>query len=110
MLQNPDTASDISPNDPVGVNFGKEHPGRIRGLSYGACPTLAFRKSTTRLSNMNHGSSSGGSSTNVEEKVDQMETELATVNLLAYIASRPDVPEHLAAMAANLVQPSINEV
>ena len=64
---------------------------------------------------MNHGSSSGGSSTNVEEKVDQMATELATVKsqmhtLLAYIASRPDVPEHLAAMAANFVQPSINEV
>ncbi|XP_068498196.1 uncharacterized protein [Phaseolus vulgaris] len=114
MLQNPDTASDISPNDPVGVILGKEHPGRVRGLSYGACPTLAFKKSTTRLSNMNHGSSSGGSSTNVEEKVDQMATELAIVKsqmhtLLAYIASRPDVPEHLAAMAANLVQPSINE-
>ena len=99
MLQNPDTASDISPNDPVGVIFGKYHPGRVKGLSYGACPTLAFRKSTTRLSNMNHGSSSGGSSTNVEEKVDQVATELVTVKsqmhtLLAYIASRPDVPEH----------------
>jgi len=64
---------------------------------------------------MNHGSFSGGSSTNVEEKVDQMATELATVKsqmhtLLGYIASRPDVSEHLAAMATNLVQPSINEV
>jgi len=64
---------------------------------------------------MNHGSSSGGSSTNVEEKVDQMTTELTIVKsqmhtMLVYIASRPDVPEHLAAMVANLVQPSINEV
>ena len=115
MLENPETASHISPNDPVGVIFEKEHPGRVRGLSYGACPTLAFRKSTTRVSNMNNGSSSGGSSTNVEEKVEKMATELAVVRsqmhtMLAYIASRPDVPEHFAAMAANLVQASINEV
>jgi len=26
MLKNPETASNISPNDPVGVIFGKEHP------------------------------------------------------------------------------------
>ncbi|XP_068475821.1 uncharacterized protein [Phaseolus vulgaris] len=114
MLENPETASHISPNDPVGVIFGKEHPGRVRGLSYGACPTLAFRKSTTRVSNMNNGSSSGGSSTNVEEKVEKMATELAVVRsqmhtMLAYIASRPDVLEHFAAMATNLVQTSINE-
>jgi len=36
----------------------------------------------------------------MEDKVSQMETKLATVknqmnNLLAYIASRKDVPEHL---------------
>jgi len=101
MVENPDTASHISPNDPVGVIFGKEHPGRVRGLSYGVCPTLAFRKSTTGVSNMNNGSSSGGSSTNVEEKVENMATELAVVRsqmhtMLAYIASRPDVPEHFA--------------
>ncbi|QCD96953.1 hypothetical protein DEO72_LG6g1663 [Vigna unguiculata] len=29
--------------------------------------------------------------------------------LLAYIASKEDVPEHLVAMAASLVPPSINE-
>jgi len=28
MLKNPKTASEISPNDPIGVIFGKEHPGR----------------------------------------------------------------------------------
>jgi len=31
-------------------------------------------------------------------------------NLLAYIASRPDVLEHFATMATNLIQASINEV
>ena len=30
--------------------------------------------------------------------------------LLAYIASRPDVSKHFAAMEKNLVQASINEV
>ncbi|ESW06796.1 hypothetical protein PHAVU_010G077600 [Phaseolus vulgaris] len=50
MFENPDTASHISPNDLVGVIFGKEHPRRVRGL--------AFRKSTTRVSNMNNGFSS----------------------------------------------------
>jgi len=49
MLENPDIASHISPNDPVGVIFGKEHLGRVRGLSYGACSTLVFKKSTIRV-------------------------------------------------------------
>ena len=114
MLTNPKGGSDISPEDPIGVIFGKEHPGRVRGLSYGACPSLAFKGSTTRLSGMNHASSSSTSS-NVEDKVTQMENELATLKnqmntLLAYIASRKDVPEHFAAMAANLVHASTNEV
>jgi len=90
MLTNPKGGSDISPENSIGVIFGKEHPGRVRGLSYGACPNLAFKGSTTRLSGMNYASSSSTSS-NVEE------TELATVKnqmstLLAYIASRKDVP------------------
>jgi len=44
-----------------------------------------------------------------------MTTELAIVRsqmhtMLAYIAFRPNVPEHFAAMTSNLVQASINEV
>jgi len=44
-----------------------------------------------------------------------MQSEFATVKiqmqtLLAYIASRKHVPEHFAAMEANLVHASINEV
>ncbi|KAK8464192.1 hypothetical protein PHAVU_011G145200 [Phaseolus vulgaris] len=53
--------------------------GVIRGLSYGACPNLAFKGSTTRLSGMNHASSSSTSS-NVEDKITQMENELATAS------------------------------
>ncbi|XP_068488695.1 uncharacterized protein [Phaseolus vulgaris] len=113
MLTNPKGGSNISPEDPIGVIFGKEHPSRVRGLSYGACLSLAFKGSTTRLSGMNHASSSSTSS-NVEDKITQMENELATVKnqmntLLAYIASRKDVPEHFAAIAANLVHASTNE-
>jgi len=83
-------------------------------VSYGACPNLAFKESTTRLSGMNYASSSSTSS-NMEGKVTQMEIELATVKnqiniLLAYIASRKDVPEHFAVMTHNLVYASIIEV
>ena len=112
-MTNPKVVSDISPEDPIGVIFGKEHLGRIRGLSYGACPSFVFKGSTTRLSGMNASSSS--TSSNVEDKVIQMKTELATMKnqmntLLAYIASRKDVPEHFVVMAANLVHAYINEV
>ena len=112
MLTNPKGGSDISLEDPIGIIFGKEHPSRVRWLSYGVCPSLVFKGSTTRLSGMNHASSSSTSS-NVEDKVTQMEKELATVKnemntLLAYIASRKDVPEHFATMAANSVHASTN--
>ncbi|QCD89139.1 putative transposase [Vigna unguiculata] len=61
MLKNPETASEISPNDPIGVIFGKEHLGRVRGLSYGACPTLAFQQSTTRIRGINFASPNAAS-------------------------------------------------
>jgi len=114
ILKNPETASDISPNDPVGVIFGKERPGRVRGMSFGACPSLVFKKSTTRLTGMHHASSSEPSS-QVEDKVVKMEAELIALkahmnSLLAYIATRSDVPEHVAAMASGLVSASNNSV
>ena len=98
------TASEISPNDPIGVIFGKEHPGRVRGLSYGACPTLAFQQSTTRIRGINF-ASPDAASPHDKDKFVKIENELATVKnqvqaLLAYIASKEDVPEHVAAMAA----------
>jgi len=107
MLENPGTALDIFSNDTVGVIFSKDHPGRVKGLSYGAYCTLVFKKSTTGLSGMNYVFSSSPSP-HVEDKVVKMETELATLkdqmnSLLAYIATRPDAPEHFAAMALGLV-------
>ena len=113
MLKNPETASEISPNDPIGVIFGKEHPGRVRELLYGACPTLAFQQSTTRIRGINF-ASPNAASPHDEDKFVKIENELATVKnqvqtLLAYIASKEDVPEHVAAMVAGLVCPFINE-
>ena len=68
ILKNLETASDISPNDPVGDIFGKEHPGRVRGMSFGACYSLVLKKSTTRLTGMHHALSSAPSP-QVEDKV-----------------------------------------
>jgi len=47
--------------------------------------------------------------------VEQMTSKLAVVRsqmhtMLAYIASRSDVPKHFVVMATKLVQASINEV
>jgi len=114
MLKNPETASEISPNDPIGVIFGKEHPGRVRELLYGACPTLAFQQSTTRIRGINF-ASPNAASPHDEDKFVKIENELATVKnqvqtLLAYIASKENVPEHVATMVAGLVCPSINEL
>ncbi|QCD96077.1 hypothetical protein DEO72_LG6g779 [Vigna unguiculata] len=117
MLKNPEIASDISPNDPVGVMFGKEYLGRVRGFSFRACPTPAFKQCpTARLSGINFASSSGTSS-NMDDKFVKMESDLATVKnqmnqmqkVLAYVASREDILEPLAAMVVALVHPSSNE-
>ncbi|KAL2328207.1 hypothetical protein Fmac_021634 [Flemingia macrophylla] len=113
LLQNPEITSDISPNDPIGVIFGKEHPGRVRGLSLGVCPTLAFKHTTTRLSGVNFGSTSA-STPNMQEKFVDMQNELATVKsqmqiLLSYIARGCNIPEDLVAMAVGLVHTSVNQ-
>ena len=114
MMQNSETASDISPYERIGIIFGREHAGRVREHSHGPCPTLAFKKSTTGLSGMNFASSSG-TSPNTNDKFVRIENELATMKiqmqaLLAYIASKEDVLEYLASIAASLPRPSVNEV
>jgi len=60
-----------------------------------------------------HHASSSAPSPQVQDKVVKMETELAAMkeqmnSLLAYIATRPDVPEHVSAMAPGLVSASNN--
>jgi len=55
--------------------------------------------------------SSSAPSAQVEDKVVKMETELATLkeqmnSLLAYIATRSDVPKHFTVMAPSLVSAS----
>jgi len=76
-------------------------------MSFGACSSLFLKKSRTRLIGMHHASSSAPSP-QVEDKVMKMVSELAVLkeqmnSLLAYIATRSDVPEHVVAMALGLV-------
>ncbi|QCD96130.1 hypothetical protein DEO72_LG6g832 [Vigna unguiculata] len=88
----------------------------VRGLSFGACPTLAFQQClTAKLSGINFASSSGTSS-NMENRF-VMKSELATVKnqvnqmqtVIAYIASKEDIPEPLGSMVAAFVHSSSNE-
>jgi len=58
---------------------------------------------------------SSGTSPNTKNKFVMIENELATVKsqmeaLFAYIASKEDVQEYLASIAAGLLRPSVNEV
>nr|XP_016474711.1 PREDICTED: uncharacterized protein LOC107796454 [Nicotiana tabacum] len=46
--QRPETLAEISLNDALGVVFGPEHPGRIRGLGMGAVPTVVFKQISRR--------------------------------------------------------------
>ncbi|XP_057760440.1 uncharacterized protein LOC130980816 [Arachis stenosperma] len=80
-----------SPLDALGVVLGKEYPGRVRGLGMGAVPTVAFKNNTTRISQMNLGSSNdaGTSSTcgpSVQEELDTVKAQLQA--LVSYIASK----------------------
>nr|XP_025685484.1 uncharacterized protein LOC112786309 [Arachis hypogaea] len=92
-----------SPLDALGVVLGKEHPGRVRGLGMGAVPTVAFKNNTTRISQMNLGSSNdaGTSSTcspNVQEELDTVKAQLQA--LVSYITSKEGgkIPVELAGM------------
>ncbi|KAL4289270.1 hypothetical protein AHAS_Ahas19G0369400 [Arachis hypogaea] len=81
-----------SPLDALGVVLGKEHPGRVRGLGMEVVPTVAFKNNTTRISQMNLGSSNdaGTSSTcgpNVQEELDTVKAQLQAL-LVSYIASK----------------------
>ncbi|KAL4287278.1 hypothetical protein AHAS_Ahas19G0170200 [Arachis hypogaea] len=63
--QQPMESTVNSPLDALGVVFGKEHPGRVRGLGMGIVPTVAFKNNTIRISQMNLGSSNDvGTSSN----------------------------------------------
>nr|GLL40379.1 uncharacterized protein LOC109153536 [Ipomoea trifida] len=56
----------ISQDDPLGKVFGKEHPGRVRGLGFGPCPSKVFNN-TSSSSNDNQ----------MKEYVANLEKELA---------------------------------
>lgn len=83
LSQNLEASYEISPNDPVGLVFGKEHDGRVRVLGIGAVPTLIFKDTTTRLSGMDFASSSNAPSyEELQKKVERMESELKDVSIV----------------------------
>lgn len=96
VAQNPGKASEISPDDPVGVVLGKEHPGSVKAMGLGVVPTTAFKRSTTRLSGMKFNSSS--SSTSSPQLQQNVESRLQA--MLAYIAGKEGgtIPEELAGL------------
>ncbi|KAJ1378342.1 putative transposase, Ptta/En/Spm, plant [Sesbania bispinosa] len=105
LSQSVEASSEISPNDAVGVVFGKEHPGRVRGLGLGAVPTIAFKHTTTRISGMNFGlSSANTSSLDLQQKVVTMESQLQA--LCAYISAKEggSIPPELAGFFHNSTQ------
>ncbi|XP_058787441.1 uncharacterized protein LOC131661819 isoform X2 [Vicia villosa] len=108
LNQNPEASAEISSNDVVGKVLGREHPGRVRAMGMGVVPTTAFKHTTTRLSGMDFGSSSGstssGSSSLVEQRLASVTALLEAV--VGYISKKEGgtLPVELAAVLANQTQ------
>ncbi|KAL4275579.1 hypothetical protein AHAS_Ahas20G0121300 [Arachis hypogaea] len=78
-----------SPLDALGVVFGKEYPGRVRGLGMGVVPTIAFKNNTTRISQMNLDSSNDASTSstcgpNMQEELDTVKAQLQVLVLYSF--------------------------
>ena len=98
MSQSSEASSEISPNDAIGMVFGAEHPGRVRGLGMEVVPSTAFRHTGTRLGGMNIGQvSASTSSPDLQEKMKNMEAQLHA--MFSYITTKEGgVPEELASL------------
>ena len=64
----------IAVDDSLGQVFGAEHPGRVRGVSFGACPSQFFGSKYQRFNDP----SSSGNPTD-QNRVTQLEYELQQV-------------------------------
>ncbi|KAK7281470.1 hypothetical protein RIF29_09502 [Crotalaria pallida] len=107
IRENPNSFSEISSNDPVGVVFGKEHPGYARGMGMGVVPTVAFKHKTTRLNGMNCSSSNA---CNTPSQPWQQNMEIALKALLNYVTVKEEgrIPEELAGVFATFPQQAPN--
>ncbi|MED6168949.1 hypothetical protein PIB30_016636 [Stylosanthes scabra] len=77
--------------DALVVVLRKKHPGRVRGFGMGVVPTVSFQKNTTRISQMNLGSSndvdtSSTCGSRVQEELEIVKAQLEA--LVSYIASK----------------------
>ena len=59
MSHSASNSVEISKEDAIGKILGPEHPGRVRGLGLGACPTSVFGPSYARYGAFGLSSSSG---------------------------------------------------
>ena len=82
MLESEGASSQDTHDDAFAKLFGKEHPGRVRGMGFGVCPSQVFKSSSGHY---------GGTSSSCDHgpetaKIQQMEVELkenkATISLL----------------------------
>lgn len=66
----------ISPNDSLGQVFGKEHPGRVRGVGFGVCPSQVFGCRYQRFCATSSNTSGHNKIAELENKVQELQTEL----------------------------------
>ena len=103
LNKNPEASYEIYSNDDVGKVLGREHLGRVRAMGMGVVPTTAFKHTTTRLSGMDFGSSSGSSSL-VEQRLASVTALLEVV--VGYISAKEGgtLPTELAVVLVNQTQ------
>ena len=109
MSQDSIDSTEISPNDALGKVLGSEHPGRVRGLGLGACPTSVFWPNSLRFSQLGFSShSSATPSPALKKEVVNLRTQLESTlqrqkliesALLLYLQKREGVvPEEFASV------------
>ncbi|KAJ1381946.1 hypothetical protein SESBI_44680 [Sesbania bispinosa] len=96
------TPTNVSPNDSLGQVFGKEHPGRVRGMGIGVCPTQVFGYSHQRFygtippSSIGSGSSNSGLKSEVEQLRSKVESDAHLIKEMAstivFLCQKRDVP------------------
>nr|XP_033509718.1 uncharacterized protein LOC117274499 [Nicotiana tomentosiformis] len=77
------TIAEASPNDALGVVFGLEHPGHVRGLGLGVVPTMVFKKTSTRVGSFCMSSSSASAlPPKWQQEVSDMSSQLNALTIL----------------------------
>ena len=65
-------------NDSLGQVLGEEHPGRVRGMSFGVCPTQVFGSKFERFCGTIPSSSSVGAECKLQSEVDKLQSKVSS--------------------------------